>query len=313
MSRRGKKHKELGLTDRSPTYNVVSDAGDHPFDHGHEPGAEHRLAPRGVPSEGAPVKDKQADHEGAQEILRGDLVALRGEGRTRKKRRLVDLFCGAGGAAKGYVDAGFNVVGVDILPQPNYPYDFIQCDGLEFLEDWLAGRWTSRVSEHIAAFHASPPCQEFTVLRNCRKGAKPRWPNLIPQTRKLLEQTGLPWVIENVPGAPLENPIQLCGTSFGIRVRRHRLFESNMALAGLPCEHSRFTDRIFPGSSNRPNGRTVCNIGEWRVPLAVQKEVMEIDWDITLHELSEAVPPRYTQFIGLQLQQLLALDEAAAA
>jgi DNA (cytosine-5)-methyltransferase 1 len=109
--------------------------------------------------------------------------------------------------------------------------------------------------------------------------------------------------MENVPGAPLLHPIQLCGTSFGVPVRRHRLFESSFPLQALPCAHERFTERKFPGSTNRPRGRTVCNVGEYRVPLKIQKECMEIDWDITLHELSEAVPPAYTRLLGTQLMQ----------
>lgn len=216
--------------------------------------------------------------------------------------RILDLYCGAGGAAMGYHLAGFEVVGVDVEPQPHYPFDFIQADALAVLKRGLPHDFYT-LAESFDAIHASPPCQEFTVYRNARPGAAPRWPNLIPQTRELLETSGLPWVMENVPGAPLMNPIRLCGTSFGIPVRRHRLFESNFPLEGVPCNHSAFTERRFPGSSNRPNGRTVCNVGEYRVPLAVQKQCMEIDWDVTLHELSEAVPPAYTTHIGEQIAQ----------
>ena len=212
------------------------------------------------------------------------------------KPRLLDLFCGAGGAAVGYHRAGFEVVGVDIEPQPHYPFEFHQLDALA---------WLAYEPLEFDVIHASPPCQSFTVLRNCRPNAKPRWPNLIPQTRKLLQEAGLPWVIENVPKAPLLDPIQLCGTAFGLRVRRHRWFESSFSLEAPPCNHARFTKRLFPGSTNRPNGRTVCNIGEYRVPLATQKSCMEIDWEITLHELSEAIPPAYTEYIGQQLLEQL--------
>jgi DNA (cytosine-5)-methyltransferase 1 len=119
--------------------------------------------------------------------------------------------------------------------------------------------------------------------------------------------------MENVPGAPLIDPIRLCGTSFGIRVRRHRLFELDgwATEAVPPCDHGRFTDRPFPGSTNRPNGRTVCNVGEYRVPLRVQKECMQVDWDVTLHELSEMVPPCYTEWLGVELAT--ALSESSAA
>ena len=194
----------------------------------------------------------------------------------------------------GYHRAGWEVVGVDVNQQPHYPFEFYQADALEFS------------LEGFDAIHASPPCQEFTVYRNARPGVPARWPNLIPQTRAILEASGKPFVIENVPGAPLLNPVRLCGTAFGIRVRRHRLFEANWPIAGIACDHGRFTDRIFPGSSNRPNGRTVCNVGEYRVPLAVQKEHMQIDWDVTLHELSEAIPPAYTEWVGRQLLEVVA-------
>lgn len=224
--------------------------------------------------------------------------------------RLLDLFCCAGGAARGYQRAGFYVVGVDIEPQPNYCGDeFYQVDALDALRDLLnlEGPYACDV------IHASPPCQTWTVYRNCRPGAEPKWPDLIEPTRAALEATGLPWVMENVPKSPLIDPIQLCGTSFGIPVRRHRLFESNIDLTAPPCDHGRFTERRFPGSSNRPNGRTVCNIGEYRVPLAVQKECMEVDWTVTLHELSEMVPPAMTEHIGAQLRDVLELDDEDAA
>lgn len=229
-----------------------------------------------------------------------------------RKQRLLDLCCGAGGAAKGYVDAGFEVFGVDIEPQPHYPYEFLQADALDVLDGIVTDKVLHRRRLNFDVIHASFPCQQWTVYNNCRPGHKPRWPDLVGPGRVLLQATGMPYVIENVAGAPLQGAVQLCGTAFGIRVRRHRYFESNMPLVGIPCDHGRFTDRPFPGSTNRPNGRTVCNIGEYRVPLRVQKEVMEIDWDVTLHELSEAIPPRYTEFIGRQVQDyLLSMQEAA--
>lgn len=222
--------------------------------------------------------------------------------------RLLDLFCGAGGASVGYHRAGFDVVGVDLWPQPNYPYEFVQAEALEWLdtqvEDVRDGFWFSIPFD---AIHASPPCQAFTVYGNNRAHVRQDHPDLVAATRELLEATGLPYVIENVPGAPLHDPIRLCGTSFGIPVRRHRLFESNVALMAPPCAHGQFTERNYPGSSNRPNGRTVCNVGEWRVPLDRQQEAMGIDW-MTLPELSQAIPPVFTEHLGLQL-----LDHLAAA
>lgn len=219
------------------------------------------------------------------------------------KPRLLDLFCGAGGAAMGYHRAGFEVVGVDIKPQPHYPFEFWQMDLTE------TGSFDSIVAWTLpAVIHASPPCQAFTVYGNNRAHIKTTHPNLIPPIRSLLRSSGLPYVIENVPGAPLESPIRLCGTSFGIPVRRHRLFETSSFMLAPPCDHGRFTERRFPGSSNRPNGRTVCNVGEYRVPLVVQREAMEMPW-ADLYDISQAIPPAYTEWIGKQLMSAL---EAAA-
>jgi DNA (cytosine-5)-methyltransferase 1 len=218
---------------------------------------------------------------------------------------LLDLFCGAGGAAMGYHRAGFDVVGVDIEPQPHYPFEFYQGDALECLPH-MVGEW----SPGFDAIHASPPCQQFTVYRNARPEHEPRWPDLIDRCREFLEAIGLPWVMENVPGAPMTNYLQLCGTSFSLSVRRHRWFETSFAILAPPCAHSEFTERRFPGSTNRPNGRTVCNVGEYRVPLAVQKECMGVDWDVTLHELSEAIPPAYTEYIGAQLLRHIEVSHA---
>lgn len=212
-----------------------------------------------------------------------------------RRPRLLDLFAGAGGAAYGYHLAGFDVVGVDLKPQPYYPFTFIQGDALEILDAWT---WENELS--FDAIHASPPCQAFTVYGNNKAHVRDDHPDLVEPTRVRLEKTGLPWVIENVPGAPLIDPIQLCGTSFGIPVRRHRLFESNVELTAPPCDHGRFTDRVYPGSSNRPNGRTVANIGEYRVPLEEQRRCMQIDW-MPLAELSQAIPPVFTERIGKQL------------
>lgn len=210
------------------------------------------------------------------------------------KPRIADLFCGAGGMARGLQRAGFYVVGVDLSPQPNYAGDeFVQADALTFPLDGFV------------AVHASAPCQAFTVYGNNRGHVKQDHPNLIPQTRGKLIASGLPYVIENVPGAPLLDPIRLCGTSFAeLEVRRHRIFEANWPLTGLPCDHGRLTERKYPGSSNRPNGRTVCNVGEWRVPLAQQQAAMGIDW-MTVPELSQAIPPAYGEHIGRQLMEHL--------
>ena len=139
--------------------------------------------------------------------------------------RLLDLFCGAGGAAVGYYRAGWDVVGVDIAPQPNYPFRFVRADALDFLSDH--GR-------EYSATHASPPCQRYSTMT-----ADPsRHPDLIAPVRQLLIDTGGPWVIENVPQAPLIDPVILCGSSFALGVRRHRAFESSVPISERPCRHA---------------------------------------------------------------------------
>lgn len=216
---------------------------------------------------------------------------------------LLDLFCCQGGGASGYDRAGIRVVGVDINPQPLYPFEFWQTDALDFLETFVDGCWEY---EGFAAIHASPPCQFATAYGNNKAHVRDDHPNLIPATRELLEASGLPYVIENVEGAraELRDPVRICGTGLGVRVRRHRYFETNWPLEGVPCDHGRFTDRIFPGSSNRPNGRTVMNVGEYRVPLDTQREVMEMPW-ADLYGISQAIPPAYTEHIGRQLTDYL--------
>ena len=211
-----------------------------------------------------------------------------------ERPRLLDLFCGAGGAAKGYHNAGFEVIGVDIVDQPNYPFEFRKLDALKI------GRY---FESYIDAIHASPPCQFATAYRR-RKGVAADAVNLIPQTRTLLKHyamLGVPYVIENVEQAKdhLRNPVRLCGSSFGLNVRRHRLFECSFPIMVPPCDHSWQTPR-FPPATNRQNLRSTVEVGVYRIPLAVQREAMGVDW-MTLPELSQAIPPAYTEFIGGQL------------
>jgi DNA (cytosine-5)-methyltransferase 1 len=229
---------------------------------------------------------------------------MAGAGMSRP--RLLDLFCGAGGAAMGYHRAGFEVIGIDIKPQPNYPFEFHQADARETLNAFFMEPL------FFDAVHASPPCQSFTAYRRKGHGVGDGYPNLVAGTRAILRASELPYVIENVPGAPLEEPIRLCGSSFGLDVRRHRLFESSMPLMALPCDHSWQTPR-FPAATNRkPNSRRTVEIGVWRIPLETQQRAMGIDW-MTLPELSEAIPPAYTEHIGRQLYQLVTGTEKMAA
>ena len=204
--------------------------------------------------------------------------------------RLLDLFCGAGGASMGYHRAGFEVVGVDINPQLHYPFEFHQADALEFD---LSG---------FDAIHASPPCQFATAYRR-RTAHVAESPNLIPAARTSLRAAGVPYVIENVEGAvsELHDPTRLCGSSFGLDVRRHRLFETNFPLIPLACDHSWQTPR-FPPATNRTNLRSTVEVGVWRIPLDVQQRAMGIDW-MGRPELSQAIPPAYTEWIGSQLRE----------
>lgn len=215
---------------------------------------------------------------------------------------LLDLFCGAGGAAEGYYRAGFDIVGVDINPQPHYPFDFEQGDALEILQrGWdtvYGGKWD--------AIHASPPCQWQTAYAR-RPGHVADSPNLISQVRTELRRRcvpyGVPYVIESPESKAARGvmiaPVRLCGSAFNLDVQRHRLFESNIALRSLPCCHNIWWPRFKP-ATNRTNLRSTVEVGVWRIPLEDQQHAMGIDW-MTRAELSQAIPPDYTEFIGRQL------------
>jgi DNA (cytosine-5)-methyltransferase 1 len=207
----------------------------------------------------------------------------------KKKRipKLLDCFCGAGGAAMGYSRAGFEIVGVDINPQPRYPFEFIQADAMEFLSCRL---------RQFAAIHASPPCQQYTALNRL---VKRRYPDLIAPVRDLLIDYQGPFVIENVFGAPLINPIMLCGSMFGLRtfdntgyLQRHRYFESNFLFSLVPeCRHLGRVIGVYGG-------------GDSRFKELQKREVMQIDW-MTRHELNQAIPPVYTKWLGSRLIAVL--------
>lgn len=218
------------------------------------------------------------------------------------KPRLLDLFAGAGGAARGYQRAGFYVVGVDIEPQPNYAGDeFVQDDALRLMS--MYPWWDEPPFD---AIHASPPCQAY-----CNLGRGDEHPRLIEPLRPLLEATGLPYVIENVVGAPLHNPIMLCGSSFGLGVRRHRLFESNYPLMALPCAHGQQARKYRVYQRGRWYLSPVAHV--WGTGGGKAREqwgdAMGIDW-MTDRELAEAIPPAFTELIGNQL--LTQLQKAAA-
>jgi DNA (cytosine-5)-methyltransferase 1 len=186
------------------------------------------------------------------------------------KPRLLDLFCGAGGAAMGYHRAGFEVVGVDINPQPHYPFEFHQADAMTYPLDGFD------------AIHASPPCQAYSVATAVH----------------------VPFVIENVPGAPLRGTLLLCGSMFGLEVRRHRIFEGTVPMMSpLGCNHLGAAVPVYGHTGaganrgrERDRGRS-NGVADWR-------RAMGIDW-MTVNELAESIPPAYTEWIGSHLMRQL--------
>ena len=240
--------------------------------------------------------------------------------------RLLDLFSGAGGAAMGYHQAGFaDIVGVDMAPQPRYPFAFVQADALTY------------VAEHgheFAVIHASPPCQAYSALKHLAKAGHPE---LVEATREALQATGKPYVIENVVGAPLKWPLLLCGTMFdlqtpcGAQLRRHRLFESNLLLLSPgACRHGRRSIMVVGAVPRDPameakkyktitvhggkarDRRTITvtggtpqqNVERNRIretfSIEAARIAMGIDW-MPMKDLSQAIPPAYTKWIGQQL------------
>ena len=208
-----------------------------------------------------------------------------------KKPKLLDLFCGAGGAAMGYHRAGFEVVGVDIKPQPHYPFEFHQADALAYPLDGFD------------AYHTSPPCQANTVLfPNELHGKDYGHKDYIPETRAILNETGKPWVIENVPNADMNTVIILCGTMFGLKVFRHRLFESNIMLLQTP--HQKHIHRTAGKGRTPKNDSDFWTITGHLGNLKGAGKAMGIDW-MTMPELTQAIPPAYTEYIGLRLMEVI--------
>jgi len=209
--------------------------------------------------------------------------------------KALDLFCKAGGASMGLRNAGFVVTGVDCEYQPHYPFEFWQCDALGFSLDGFDLVW------------ASPPCQVHSALRHLRP--EKHYECFISRIRERLIQWGGAWIIENVPGAPLINPVVLCGSSFGLKVRRHRLFESNMPLKGSVCDHKKQGRPIDVSGTGgrRVNRRIGDHGGNTNKPRSIKEaqEAMGIDW-MTRKELAQAIPPAYSEFLGVQVIRILA-------
>lgn len=213
------------------------------------------------------------------------------------KPRLLDLFCGAGGAGVGYHRAGFEVVGVDIKPQKNYPFEFHQGDALEFCA--VHGR-------EFDAIHASPPCQAYSSATL----DKAKHPDLYGATRVALINSNRLWVIENVMGAPYQSGIVLCGTMFGMRIQRHRNFETSLLVMQPPHHHPK--DRERPITITGNGGSNWQNYKHSRkAPRDMWPELMGMPW-CEWFEAKLAIPPAYTEFIGKHLIEHLGSMEVAS-
>jgi len=217
------------------------------------------------------------------------------------KPKLLDLFAGAGGAGKGYMDAGFDVTGIDIEPQPDYPGEFIQSDALAYL---------AAHGHEYDAIHASPPCQASSALsKGTNKGKY--YLNLIPATRALLALQNKPTIIENVQGSDLRRDLTLCGEMFGLAVIRHRYFELG-GWAAIPTPHKPHRGRVAgyrhgewfdgPYFAVYGEGGGKGTVKQWQ-------DAMDMRWTSNRKSIAEAIPPAYTRFIGGQLMQLLATQQ----
>jgi DNA (cytosine-5)-methyltransferase 1 len=195
----------------------------------------------------------------------------------------------------GYHRAGFEVVGVDLEPQPHYPFEFIQGDALAFLR--------RPFQPEFDVIHASPPCQHYSALSNASR-SRENHPDLIAQVRELLAEFAGAWIIENVPRSPLIRPRRLCGTMFGLKVIRHRDFEANFPLPEMSCAHA---GKVSTGEyvGHRDGGKVLP--GRIRPPLwtlAEKRASVGIDW-MPAKSMRQAIPPAYTEWIGRRLLEVM--------
>lgn len=217
---------------------------------------------------------------------------------------LLDLFCGAGGASAGYAQAGFDVVGVDVRPMPRYPFRFVEGDALDVLAGW-------DLLPTFDAIHASPPCQDWSVLHRNYGAPEHGTGYLLHATLRALARQPRPWVVENVVGAPLPSAFVLCGASFGLGasgldLNRHRRFETSFPMLAPPCQHRRgLTIGVYGNGTNSWHQKKLGRC----LSIAEMREAMGIDW-MNRAELSQAVPPAYTRFIGEQLLAHLSTEVA---
>jgi DNA (cytosine-5)-methyltransferase 1 len=209
-----------------------------------------------------------------------------------RRPRLLDLFCGAGGASVGYHRAGFDVTGVDLAPQPNYPYSFFQGDALAAVA----------ASVGYDAIHASPPCQAYSMSTNGLRNGGKEYVDLLPRTRELLEASGLPWVIENVPGAPMRPDLVICGCQVGLELRRVRWFETSWQAFQLTAPHNHPRPVVSVVGHGTP--RWVREALGYNPSIHDYRAAMGIDW-MNRGELSQAIPPEYTEVVGGHLLEHL--------
>lgn len=211
--------------------------------------------------------------------------------------RVLDLFCGAGGATKGYQNAGYDVFGVDHKYFPNYPGTLLISDFRKIPMDFM---------ESFDLIHASPPCQKFSSSRPMARKELAQYDDFVAETREILQAVGLPYVIENVEGAPLNDPIMLCGSMFDMPIERHRLFEiGGFDVLQPTCNHNRqkkLWPQGFPSNKKgRPNGRVVSVFGHGGGgpgrDIKLWSWAMGIDW-MYKNELAQAIPPKYTEYIA---------------
>lgn len=216
--------------------------------------------------------------------------------------RVLDLFCGAGGASRGYELAGFTTIyGVDINPQKHYPYPFSKLDAVVALEEAVD-------KQDFDFIHASPPCQKFSTLNKVNKR---QYPDFISKIRELLNEIGIPYIIENVPNSPLLNPVQLCGGYFGLGIpgyylKRHRWFESNLDIKGTPCNHfEKYAVGVYGHGPWNNNHEAQKDRGGYQANAAEKAQALGIDW-MNRNELSQAIPPAYTEYLGKQVLDFIA-------